>query len=161
MKRQLYRPCPLIASTLLAESRTRHRLTLPSALQTGHMLIILVLLLSGSISYPGFPLTQVPDEYRALIWQVCGFTLAARLCFCDRIGPPPSQGLGITFFINAVAAVYSIGLAQRKEQPVVFWAIKVLVFGGLALGELKQAVPDPATLRKAEWRASQKNQPRI
>eukprot|EP00966_Prymnesium_polylepis_P087623 2027818-Prymnesium_polylepis.1 len=38
-------------------------------LQTGHMLIIIVLLLSALISYPGFPLTEVPDEYRALIWQ--------------------------------------------------------------------------------------------
>ena len=34
------------------------------------MLIIAVLLLSAIVSYPGFPLTEVPDEYRALIWQV-------------------------------------------------------------------------------------------
>lgn len=33
------------------------------------MLLLIVLLLSGLVSYPGFPLTEVPDEYRALIFQ--------------------------------------------------------------------------------------------
>jgi hypothetical protein len=69
------------------------------------------------------------------------------------------QGLGITFLINAAAAVYSRGIAEAKEQPVVFWLIKVFLLGGLALGELKEAVPEPATLRRAEWRASQKRKP--
>jgi len=103
-------------------------------LQTGHMLIIIVLLLSALISYPGFPLTEVPDEYRALIWQ----------------------GLGLTYLINVGAAVFSRGIAEAKEQPVGFWMAKVFFLGGLALGELKEAVPDPAVLRKAEWRAMQK-----
>ncbi|KAL1519481.1 hypothetical protein AB1Y20_022999 [Prymnesium parvum] len=112
--------------------------TLPY-LQTGHMLIILVLLLSSLVSYPGFPLTEVPDEYRALI----------------------GQGLGITYLINTAAAFYSRGVAKEKEQPVTFWFVKIFLLGGLALGELKEAVPDPAILRKAEWRAAQKKQPKM
>ena len=146
---------------------------------------------------------------------------------------PFAQGIGITYLINAGAAVYSRGIAEKKEQPVTFWFIKVRMasvgerfvlgcgrgrrrrartraispwllahtraqlllasagvtltlyhthtappphglpcsrsrptaarrflqvffLGGLALNELVEAVPDPAVLRRAEWRASQK-----
>jgi len=91
-------------------------------LQTGHMLLVGVLLLCALISYPGFPLTQVPDVYRTLLLQ----------------------GLGITFAINAGTAVYSRSLAAAKQEPVGFWMAKCLLLGGLALGELTQAVPEPA-----------------
>ena len=93
-------------------------------LQTGHSLLLIVLLISSLISYPGFPLTEVPDEYRALLLR----------------------GLGLTYVINAAAAAYSIGIAQKKGEPVGFWVAKVFLLGGLALGELSEAVPD----RKAE-----------
>jgi len=89
-------------------------------LQSGHMLLLGVLLLSSSISYPGFPLTQVPDEYRALI----------------------KEGLVLNYLVNAACAVYSRGIAAAKQEPVGFWFGKVLLLGGLALGELTQAVPD-------------------
>jgi len=89
-------------------------------LQSGHMLLIGVLLLSSLVSYPGFPLTQVPDEYRTLLLQ----------------------GFGITYVLNLACAVYARGIAERKQQPLNFWFIKVLLLGGLALGELTDAVPD-------------------
>ena len=69
---------------------------------------------------------------------------------------PRAQGLGVTYLINVGAAVFSRGIAEAKEQPVGFWMAKVFFLGGLALGELKEAVPDPAAVRKAEWRAMQK-----
>lgn len=72
-------------------------------LQAGHMLLLGTLLLSSLISYPGFPLTEVPDEYRALLLE----------------------GLAITYVINAVAAVYSRGIAAAKEESINFWTIKV------------------------------------
>eukprot|EP00308_Calcidiscus_leptoporus_P025655 CAMPEP_0119355666 /NCGR_PEP_ID=MMETSP1334-20130426/4473_1 /TAXON_ID=127549 /ORGANISM="Calcidiscus leptoporus, Strain RCC1130" /LENGTH=329 /DNA_ID=CAMNT_0007369553 /DNA_START=12 /DNA_END=1002 /DNA_ORIENTATION=+ len=90
-------------------------------LQSGHLLLVLVLLLSTFISYPGFPLTEVPDEYRELL----------------------RQGFLTTYVINTVAAVYSIGISAAKQQPVWFWCLKVWLLGGLALGELSEAVPDP------------------
>jgi len=90
-------------------------------LQSGHMLLLGVLLLSTIVTYPGFPLTEVPDNFRAII----------------------AQGLGITFVINAVCAVYARGVAASKEEPVGFWTAKVFLLGGLALGELCQAVPMP------------------
>jgi len=95
-------------------------------LQSGHILLLLVLLLSSFISYPGFPLTQVPDEYRGLL-QI---------------------GLVITYAINAVCAVYARGIAEAKQQPVSFWTAKVLLLGGLALGELTEAVPEPPAPKK-------------
>lgn len=88
--------------------------------QSGHILLLLVLLLSSTISYPGFPLTQVPDEYRELL----------------------REGLLINYAVNAVCAVYSRGIAAAKQEPVNFWFGKILLLGGLALGELTQAVPD-------------------
>lgn len=90
-------------------------------LQTGHMLLLGVLLLSALISYPGFPLTEVPDAYRGLLLQ----------------------GVGLIFLVNAATAVYSRGIAAKKQEPVGFWTLKCLIFGGLALGELSQAVPEP------------------
>ena len=59
-----------------------------------------------------------------------------------RPPPPPPPGLLITFAINALAAASARGIAARKQQPVLFWMAKVLLFGGLALGELAQAVPE-------------------
>lgn len=99
-------------------------------LQTGHMLLLGVLLLSSSISYPGFPLTEVPEEYRALI----------------------HQGLAITYAFNAAAAIYCRGIAERKQQPVNFWSAKVLLLGGLALGELSEAVPEAPPPKKRQGR---------
>jgi len=92
-------------------------------IQIGHLLLLVTLLLSTLISYPGFPLTEVPDEYRALLFQ----------------------GLAITYTINAGAAIYARGIAAAKEEPVGFWQAKVFLLGGIALGELVQAVPEPET----------------
>jgi len=90
-------------------------------LQSGHMLLVGVLLLCSLISYPGFPLTTVPAEYRGLLLQ----------------------GLGITYLFNAACAVYARGIAEAKQEPVAFWTVKVFLLGGLALGELSEAVPMP------------------
>ena len=95
-------------------------------LQSGHMLLLGVLLLSTFVTYPGFPLTQVPDEYRDLL----------------------KEGLVLTYVLNFAAAFYSRGIAIKKEQPAVFWMVKVALLGGLALGELTEAVPEPKGKRK-------------
>lgn len=89
-------------------------------LQTGHILLLATLLLCATITYPGFPLTQVPDEYKAIVWQ----------------------GIGLTFLVNAGTAVYARGVAEAKGQSANFWSAKCFLLGGLALGELTQAVPD-------------------
>jgi len=97
-------------------------------LQSGHMLLLGVLLLASSISYPGFPLTQVPDEYRALL----------------------QQGLLTTYLVNAATAVYSVatGMASSKQEPVGFWFGKIFLFGGLAFGELRDIGTSPDEPKK-------------
>ena len=94
-------------------------------LQSGHMLLLGVLLLSSLVTYPGFPLTELPEAYQSLLLQ----------------------GIGLTLLINAAAAVYSRGIAEKKQEPVTFWFVKCLLFGGLALGELSEAVPMPVKPR--------------
>lgn len=91
-------------------------------LQTGHVFMLLVLLLACSVTYPGFPLTQVPADYRELL----------------------QQGLAVTFVVNTGCAWYSRGVAAKKRESVWFWMVKCFLLGGLALGELVNAVPDPA-----------------
>jgi len=94
-------------------------------LQSGHMLLLGTLLLSSLVSYPGFPLTQVPDAYRTILLE----------------------GIGINYLMNAACAVYARGIAAEKEEPVNFWSAKVFLLGGLALGELSEAVPMPVKPR--------------
>ena len=90
-------------------------------IQSGHMLLLGSLLLSSIVSYPGFPLTEVPDAFRAILLQ----------------------GLGITYLFNLGCAVYCGGIAEKKQEPVLFWRVKCFLLGGLALGELTEAVPMP------------------
>ena len=96
-------------------------------LQSGHMLLLGVLLLSSFISYPGFPLTEVPDEFRGILLQ----------------------GLGLTFLVNTATAAYAVFVAAAtKDEPAIFWGVKCFLLGGLALGELTQAVPEPRRMKQ-------------
>ena len=94
-------------------------------LYAGHGLLLICLLLSSLVSYPGFPLTEVPEEFQSLLLQ----------------------GIGITFLINLASAVYSVGISEKKQEPTIFWCLKCFLFGGLALGELSEAVPTPVKPR--------------
>lgn len=62
---------------------------------------------------------QVPEAYRSILLE----------------------GIGICYGFNAAAAVYARGIAAEKQEPVNFWSAKVFLLGGLALGELSEAVP--------------------
>ena len=58
--------------------------------------------------------------------------------------PYLQQGLAVTFVVNTGCAWYSRGVAAKKRESVWFWMVKCFLLGGLALGELVNAVPDPA-----------------
>ena len=51
-------------------------------------------------------------------------------------------------------AVYCRGIAAAKEEPINFWSAKCLLFGGLALGELSEAVPNPRDLKPKNGRGA-------
>ena len=79
--------------------------------------------------------------------------------YCTYWVRVPASGVGYvprtvapqvtTYVINAATAVYSLvgGVAAAKQEPVGFWFGKILLLGGLALGELRE-IDAPETRKK-------------
>lgn len=97
-------------------------------MQTGHGILLVVSLLSAFVYAPGNPLTEFPTEIREFL----------------------RQGLIVTYSVNFVLAIQSFFQAKQKNLPAVFWAVKCLIFGGVAFYELSQA-EDPIEKRKNEY----------
>ena len=60
-------------------------------LQSGHMLLLGVLLLCSIVSYPGFPLTELPEAYRNLLLQGIGITFVINIGCVACATPKPTQ----------------------------------------------------------------------
>ena len=86
-------------------------------LQTGHGILLLVALLAGTVYAPGNPLTEFPPEIRQFL----------------------RQGLLIIGGINGILAVLAFKIANEKNLPGVFWAVKCLLVGGVSFFEINQA----------------------
>ncbi|KAJ1436488.1 hypothetical protein B484DRAFT_393187 [Ochromonadaceae sp. CCMP2298] len=93
-------------------------------LQTGHGILLIVIVLGGYIYAPGNPLTEFPPEIREAF----------------------RTGLTITYAINTVLAVKSFFIAREKNLPGLFWGAKSFILGGIAYYELSQ-VKDPKSLQ--------------
>lgn len=88
-------------------------------LQSGHFLLLLIVLLCTFVYYPGFPLTELDDSLRTLL----------------------KRGLALTYVVNAGLAVLAYKDATKRGQPASFWALKTAFFGNIALNELRRNVP--------------------
>lgn len=88
-------------------------------LQSGHMLLLLILLLCTFVYYPGFPLTEADEGVRVLL----------------------KRGLALTYVINAGLAVLAYSDAKKRAQPPLFWAFKVAFLGNIAYNELRRNAP--------------------
>lgn len=88
-------------------------------LQSGHILLLIIILLCTFIYYPGFPLTELDDSIRSAL----------------------ERGLIITFTFNAFLSLFSYSEAQKRDQPALFWTFKTAALGFLALQELKANAP--------------------
>lgn len=88
-------------------------------LQSGHILLLLVILVCTFVYYPGFPLTELEDPVREGL----------------------KRGLCVTFLVNGGLAVKAFAEAKRRGQPAVFWAGKAALLGYLALRELRVNAP--------------------
>lgn len=88
-------------------------------LQSSHTILLIVILLGTFVYYPGFPLTEGSEELRA----------ACKI------------GLALTYAVNLGLAVYSYAEARRRNQPPLFWFMKVALFGNIALQELRSNAP--------------------
>ena len=86
-------------------------------LQTGHGILLLVTLLAANVYAPGNPLTEFPPEIREFL----------------------RTGLLITAGINTVLAVLAFNIANSKNLPGFFWAVKCLLVGGVSFYEINQA----------------------
>mmetsp|Transcript_8690 Transcript_8690/g.18526 ORF Transcript_8690/g.18526 Transcript_8690/m.18526 type:complete len:453 (-) Transcript_8690:22-1380(-) len=113
----------LTAAVIGAGRPTKEGTYILPYLQNGHIIGLLIVLLCTFVYYPGFPLTQLPDEAREQL----------------------RHGLLITFVVNAVLAIAAVNEAKTRKQPVVFWAVKVFLLGGLALNELQTNTRAPGS----------------
>ena len=86
-------------------------------LQTGHLVLGVVVSLAAFIYLPGNPLTEFPREIRTFL----------------------KQALGVTYSINAILAIFAFLSAKSKNLPPVFWAVKTLLIGGIAIYEIGNA----------------------
>jgi hypothetical protein len=92
-------------------------------LQVGHFIGSLAIVLMSFVQYPGFPLTNLPDELRSSL----------------------QGGLGVIYLINTVLAIVAASSAPSRNQPAILWAAKTFAVGGIAYDQLMQ-IPTPEEL---------------
>lgn len=95
-------------------------------LQVGHFIGSLAIVLMSFVQYPGFPLTNLPDELRSSL----------------------QGGLGVIYLINTVLAILAASSAPSRNQPALLWAAKTFAVGGIAYDQLMQiSTPEELTER--------------
>jgi hypothetical protein len=95
-------------------------------LQSGHVLLLVIILLCAFVYYPGFPLTELDVE--TTDWL--------------------KRGLALTYVFNTGLAVVAYGEAKKRSQPPLFWAMKTAFLGGLAFLELRTNAPTEEERKK-------------
>jgi len=98
-------------------------------LQIGHFFGSLAIFLMAFVSYPGFPLTNLPSPLRGAF----------------------QGGLGTVYAVNFVLAVLSTFQAGERGQPKLLWAMKTFTIGGLAYDQLTQ-IPTTAQIEERKAR---------
>lgn len=88
-------------------------------LQSGHLLLLTIILVAANVYYPGFPLTEADEGVREGL----------------------KRGLALVAVANSVLAVFAYRSAKRRDQPAFFWALKTAFLGDLAFGELRRNAP--------------------
>ena len=96
-------------------------------LQSGHGILLIVIVLAAFIYAPGNPLTEFPPEIRSFL----------------------RQGLGVVYAINTVLAGQAFFKAKEKNLPAFFWAAKCFILGGIAYYEIVNA-KDPAKMNESK-----------
>lgn len=91
-----------------------------AALQIGHGILALVLILIATVDYPGFPLTSLPPSIR------------------DAIGASLLVTYGINFLLAVYVLVFEVGRREAQADKGALWFIKTLAVGGLGLDQIRQ-----------------------
>lgn len=114
-----------LASAIIGTGRpNKQGLYVLPYLQSGHILLLLIVLLCTFVYYPGFPLTELDDSIRTWL----------------------QRGLALTYTFNAGLGVLAFQEAKKRGQPATFWGFKTAFLGNLALSELRNNAP----LQKSE-----------
>lgn len=92
-------------------------------LQVGHFIGALGVVLMAFVEYPGFPLTNLPDQLRGSL----------------------QGGLATIYLVNTVLAVFAAISAPSRNQPSLLWGAKTFAVGGIAYDQLMQ-IPTPEEL---------------
>lgn len=109
-----------LASAIIGTGRPNQQgLYVLPYLQSGHVLLLMILLIVAFVYYPGFPLTEAEDDVR----------LGLKI------------GLAITGLVNAGLSVLAYQSAGERRQPQLFWAFKTAILGNLAFNELRRNAP--------------------
>mmetsp|Transcript_2770 Transcript_2770/g.11360 ORF Transcript_2770/g.11360 Transcript_2770/m.11360 type:complete len:360 (+) Transcript_2770:173-1252(+) len=114
----------LISAVIGEGSRPFLGIPLPY-LQTGHTMLLLIVLVCIFVDVPGNPLTELPVQLRDFL----------------------ATGLLVTYVINIPVAILAVNAAGQRRQPKLLWGIKAFVLGGLALKELTEIEPIPVGKR--------------
>lgn len=103
-------------SALLGEG-SKPFLGIPTGpLQVGHFIGSLGIILMAFVTYPGFPLTNLPTPLRDFL----------------------QGGLAVTYAINLGLSVLAAFRARERNQPTLLWVAKTFSVGGLAYDQLTQ-----------------------
>lgn len=109
-----------LASAIIGTGRpNKQGIYLLPYLQSGHVLLLIVVLVCAFVYYPGFPLTELEENIREGL----------------------KKGLAATYVLNAALAVLAYRDAKKRGQPQLFWSLKTAFLGNLALRELRINAP--------------------
>lgn len=113
----------VVTAAVLGEAGQRFLFIEPGYLQAGHVILLLTSLLCAYVEFPGNPLTEFPVEIRSFL----------------------KSGMAIIYAINALLAASGAFTAAQKRQPVLLWAGKCFLLGGLAFDQINRAptLPPP------------------
>ena len=91
-----------------------------AALQVGHAILSLILILISTVDYPGFPLTSLPPSVRSSV----------------------GLALVMTYVVNIALAAYVVAFEVPnrvgQQDKGALWGIKTVAVGGLALDQIRQ-----------------------
>ncbi|GMH62531.1 hypothetical protein TrRE_jg5526 [Triparma retinervis] len=91
-----------------------------AALQVGHGILSLILLLISTVDYPGFPLTSLPPIVR------------------HAVGTSMLATYGVNLMLAAYVVLAEVPSRVGQEDKGNLWGIKTIAVGGLALDQIRQ-----------------------
>lgn len=91
-----------------------------AALQVGHGILSLILLLISTVDYPGFPLTSLPPVVRT------------------AVGTSMLATYGVNVMLSGYVVLGEVPNRVGQEDKGLLWGVKTVAVGGLAVDQIRQ-----------------------